>query len=95
MTDWADEIVRKTFATPVPRELPFEHMWRWTENNFAEALRRARRDALEEAEEARLGAAAWIETWTQHVGNCKGGLECTCGRTAILFELSAMKDMQP
>jgi hypothetical protein len=51
-----------------------------------------RRDALEEAEEARLAAAAWIETWTRHVGNCKGGLECTCGRTAILFELSALKD---
>lgn len=29
---------------------------------------------------------AWIDRWTDHVGHCRGGDECTCGRTAILYE---------
>jgi uncharacterized Fe-S radical SAM superfamily protein PflX len=47
-----------------------------------------------EAENERLRAAlesceSWIDRWTNHVGTCKGGDKCTCGRTAILFEAKA------
>lgn len=38
-------------------------------------------------------AYSWIDTWAYHVPNCKGGNECTCGRTAILFELAAAKEI--
>lgn len=36
--------------------------------------------------EALRSAQSWIFCWTNHVGNCKGGNHCTCGRTFILFE---------
>lgn len=39
--------------------------------------------------EALESAKSWIERWTSHVGNCRGGNECTCGRTAILAECAA------
>jgi hypothetical protein len=39
----------------------------------------ALRAALESCE-------SWVDRWTGHVGACKGGDECTCGRTAILHE---------
>lgn len=39
--------------------------------------------------EALEAAKSWIERWTSHVGNCRGGNECTCGRTAILAECAA------
>lgn len=46
------------------------------------------------AEIERLRAAletseAWIDRWTAHVGTCRGGGDCTCGRTAVLFEARA------
>lgn len=47
-----------------------------------------------EAENARLkaacdGAYSWIDRHTAHIGRCDGGDKCTCGRTLVLFELSA------
>ena len=39
--------------------------------------------------EALEAAKSWIERWASHVGNCRGGNECTCGRTAILAECAA------
>lgn len=33
---------------------------------------------------------SWIERWTKHVGSCEGGDKCTCGRTAVLHEASAI-----
>lgn len=51
------------------------------------------------AENERLLAAlgscqSWIERWTKHVGNCNGGAECTCGRSAVLFDASDALDQQ-
>lgn len=41
---------------------------------------------------AALGScASWIDRWTSHVGTCKGGDKCTCGRTAVLFEARAIE----
>lgn len=34
-------------------------------------------------------AAAWLERWAAHVGNCRGGAECTCGLTAIRRDVQA------
>lgn len=51
------------------------------------------------AENERLRAAvsscqSWIERWTGHVGNCKGGAGCTCGRSAVLFDAANALDQQ-
>lgn len=32
-------------------------------------------------------AISWLDRWAQHVGDCKGGDECTCGLTAVRHEL--------
>ena len=42
----------------------------------------ALREALETCE-------SWIDRWTSHVASCEGGDKCTCGRTAILYEVRA------
>ena len=47
------------------------------------------RDAIEEAKELISGPAAWLDSWAQHVGNCKGGYICTCGLTAARTEAAA------
>lgn len=31
-------------------------------------------------------AHAWLTRWAVHVGNCAGGVRCTCGLTAITVE---------
>lgn len=46
------------------------------------------------AEIERLRAAlatceSWVDRWTKHVGTCKGGDKCTCGRSAVLHEARA------
>ena len=46
------------------------------------------RAALESAE-------AWLERWAVHVGRCEGGHRCTCGLTAIRYEVSAALAAQP
>lgn len=39
---------------------------------------------------AGLGSCgSWIERWTNHVGACRGGDKCTCGRSAVLYEARA------
>lgn len=46
-------------------------------------------DAADEIERLRAAiesSASWIERWATHVGNCKAGTQCTCGRNAILYE---------
>ena len=60
-----------------------------TERNIA-------RRALDEAQakvkrqrEAFSGPAAWLDSWAQHVGNCKGGYVCTCGLTLARTEAAA------
>lgn len=30
---------------------------------------------------------SWISMWANHQGNCEGGTKCTCGKTAILFDV--------
>jgi len=37
--------------------------------------------------EAIAGPAAWLNRWAAHVGNCKGGTECTCGLWLAQFEM--------
>jgi hypothetical protein len=32
-------------------------------------------------------ASSWLERWAVHAGNCTGGAGCTCGLTAIRWEL--------
>lgn len=39
--------------------------------------------------EALESCESWIERWTEHVGSCPGGYQCTCGRTAVLSEARA------
>lgn len=47
-------------------------------------------DRIAELEAALKGAEAWIDRWTEHVGNCSGNNKtCTCGRAANLFEIHA------
>lgn len=45
--------------------------------------------AAPELMEALRSCEAWIDRWTSHVGNCKGGNECSCGRSAISHEARA------
>ncbi|MBK5958053.1 hypothetical protein CCR97_07960 [Rhodoplanes elegans] len=47
----------------------------------------ARRD-LAEAAEALEACEGWIARWSAHVGFCRGGNTCTCGRTAVLHTAS-------
>ena len=56
-------------------------------------------DALR-AENERLRAAlesvdTWLDRWAVHVGCCEGGHRCTCGLTAIRYEVSAALAAQP
>lgn len=37
--------------------------------------------------------SSWMDRWSCHVHACAGGDECTCGRSAILFE--ARSALQP
>lgn len=46
-------------------------------------------DEIERRRRALGSCASWIERWTQHVGACKGGDRCTCGRTTVLYEAGA------
>jgi hypothetical protein len=39
--------------------------------------------------EAFSGPSAWLDSWAQHVGNCKGGYVCTCGLTLARTEAAA------
>lgn len=48
-----------------------------------------RQDDIDRLRGALGSCASWIERWTQHVGACKGGDRCTCGRTAVLYEAAA------
>jgi hypothetical protein len=36
--------------------------------------------------QALKSANAWLERWAVHVGNCRGGLACTCGLTLVRYE---------
>ncbi len=33
-------------------------------------------------------AGAWLERWAEHVGNCVGGDQCTCGLTRVRYEVA-------
>lgn len=46
-------------------------------------------DEIERLRAALAACESWLDRWTEHVGNCEGGNECTCGRTAILHEARA------
>jgi hypothetical protein len=48
----------------------------------------------EQLREALESCQSWIDRWTQHVGNCKGGERCTCGRAAVLYDASAALNEQ-
>jgi hypothetical protein len=34
------------------------------------------------------GPNAWLASWAQHVGNCKGGYKCECGLVAARHDLA-------
>jgi hypothetical protein len=52
-------------------------------------MSKADTDALVEAlAEAIAGPEAWLDSWAQHVGKCKGGYVCTCGLVLARTELS-------
>lgn len=40
----------------------------------------------EKLQEALAACESWIDRWAPHVGACDGGVSCTCGRTAVLYE---------
>lgn len=44
---------------------------------------------IERLRAALAGAEAWLDVWAEHVGDCDGGVSCTCGLTAIHFEANA------
>lgn len=43
---------------------------------------------IEALTEMIAGPEAWLDSWAQHVGNCKGGYVCTCGLVLARTELS-------
>lgn len=45
--------------------------------------------ALDRAVEALETAESWIDRHAPHVGNCRGGNACSCGRTLVLAEINA------
>ena len=65
--------------------------WNKISNDILEAatLLRALDEALERQRETFSGPAAWLDSWAQHVGNCKGGYVCTCGLTLARTEAAA------
>ena len=40
-------------------------------------------------------AAAWLGSWGQHYGSCRGGNVCTCGLTRNQYELAAAQEPKP
>ena len=44
---------------------------------------------IERLRAALRGAEAWLQNWAVHAGRCEGGNGCTCGLTAIRYDLSA------
>lgn len=44
--------------------------------------------------EALSSCESWIDRWSAHVGNCKGGDKCTCGRSAVLYEANSAINQQ-
>lgn len=44
---------------------------------------------IEQLEAALRGAESWLQNWAVHAGRCEGGNGCTCGLTAIRYDLSA------
>lgn len=38
--------------------------------------------------DALKASQSWLERWAEHVGNCRGGVHCTCGLTAIRFDVA-------
>ena len=40
---------------------------------------RAKLTGIREASELIAGPVAWLDSWAKHVGDCKGGYNCTCG----------------
>jgi hypothetical protein len=64
---------------------------------LAEATKRiteleAERDA---AIDACKTAAAWLGSWGQHYGSCRGGNICTCGLTRNQYDLAAALEPKP
>jgi len=47
------------------------------------SLRDTHRDAEGTIVDALKSARAWLYSWGEHVGSCRGGGVCTCGLTAI------------
>jgi hypothetical protein len=71
------DLVARIRARPNDAPMPTEHL-------LDEAA-----DEIERLRAALESCASWIDRWTSHVGNCAGGVKCTCGRTAILFDARA------
>ena len=44
---------------------------------------------IERLRAALKSAQSWMDRWAAHVGRCKAGAQCTCGRNAILHEINA------
>jgi hypothetical protein len=52
-----------------------------------------RQDELS-VEEVLASAEAWLTRWASHVGGCRGGGFCTCGLTAIRFEVASARSLR-
>lgn len=59
--------------------------WQHSEEDCYEAA-----DEIERLRTALEGAHSWLDRWATHVGSCyQSGAECTCGLTAIKYDISA------
>jgi hypothetical protein len=43
---------------------------------------------MDELKDALKTADAWLQRWAEHVGNCAGEGECTCGLTRVRYEVA-------
>ncbi len=54
----------------------------------AEAALAKAQGEVERLREGSKIAEAWLERWAQHVANCAGGNQCTCGLTRVRYDVS-------
>ncbi len=60
-----------------------------SEGEATDLLRRREAALPEEARNALRAAESWLERWADHVGRCRGGEQCTCGLTAVQYDIRA------
>jgi len=93
----ATEMLHLRFiASNIENHLPGDVALAWAEyktfkEGVADDIARAlitKHNDMEKAITTIETADAWLARWAQHVGRCNGGDRCTCGLTAIRYEIA-------